>query len=114
MAASRPPLHLRAMRELFDRKLERELAAARSAGVDVLVLRPNARQAGVQGLNLMRQDGHSEVAELAYLDTASTLRTEAGRPHPPCNQQSLRNKRCLSYRTSYRNSCKSSCATFAL
>ena len=74
-----PPLHLRAMRELFDRKLERELAAARSAGVDVLVLRPNARQAGVQGLNLMRQDGHSEVAELAYLDTASTLRTEAGR-----------------------------------
>jgi hypothetical protein len=67
------------MRELFDRKLERELAAAREAGVDVLVIRPNARQAAVQGLNLMRQDGHSEVAELAYLDTASTLRTETGR-----------------------------------
>jgi len=74
-----PALHLRIAREHFDRKLEKELAAAQRAGVEVLVIRPNAEQASVQGLNLMRSDGHGEVAELAYLHTAATLRSTEGR-----------------------------------
>ena len=90
----RPPaLHLRAARELFDRRLERELAAAREAGVEVLVVRPDAEQATAQGLNLMRQDGHAEVAELAHRHMAATLRSPAGREFSRGWRQAVRQRR---------------------
>ena len=74
----RPAMHLRAGKQLFDCRLEKELAAARAAGVEVLEIRPNAEEAEVHGLNLLRSGGNSEVADLSHERTTATLGTEHG------------------------------------
>ena len=74
-----PSLHLRASKELFHRRLECELRAAERAGVRTLVLRPDAAEADLHGLNLLRGDGHSATAERSYLRTAQALRSVEGR-----------------------------------
>lgn len=75
----RPSLHLRASKELFHRRLECELRAAERAGVRTLVLRPDAAEAELHGLNLLRGDGHSATAERSYERTAQALRSVEGR-----------------------------------
>ena len=75
----KPPLHLRASKELFDRKLGCELKRADRAGARVLVIRPNAEEAHVHGLNLMRSGGNSRAAELSYQRTRSALSGPEGR-----------------------------------
>ncbi len=74
-----PPLHLRASKEIFDRKLDCELRAAEQAGVRTLVIRPSSQEAQVHGINVMRSQGHSETAELSYQRTRSALGTVEGR-----------------------------------
>ncbi len=74
-----PSLHLRASKELFHRRLECELRAARRAGVKVLVIRPDAEESHVHGLNLLRGDGHGEVAELSHRRATAALSSAAGR-----------------------------------
>jgi NTE family protein len=74
-----PPLHLRAAKELFHRRLECELRSARAAGAKVLVIRPDAEESHVHGLNLLRGDGHSAVAEMSHRRTAQALRSSVGR-----------------------------------
>jgi NTE family protein len=74
-----PPLHLRASKELFHRRLECELRAAERAGVRTLVVRPGADEAKVHGLNLLRGDGHGEVADLSRAHTDEVLRSTEGR-----------------------------------
>jgi NTE family protein len=76
---ARLPLHLRAAKELFQRRLECELRTARDAGTTVLVVRPDAQEAHLHGLNLLRAEGHSEVAELSHRRTAQVLRSTEGR-----------------------------------
>lgn len=67
------PLHLRASKELFHRKLECELREAEAAGARVLVLRPDTEESHLHGLNLLRGGGHAEVADLAYERTRHAL-----------------------------------------
>jgi NTE family protein len=76
---ARLPVHLRASKELFHRKLECELRAAQAAGATVLVLRPDAEESHLHGLNLLRGDGHAEVADLAHARTTRALRSTQGR-----------------------------------
>ena len=77
--ADKPPVHLRAGKELFDRKLACELRRAERAGVRVLVIRPNAEECRVHGLNLMRSGGNGRAAELSYERTRAALATPDGR-----------------------------------
>jgi NTE family protein len=77
--ADPPPPHLRALREFGDRRLERELRAARAAGVEVLDLRPGADEASAHGMSFMRSDDHGDTARAAHDHTAQALRTPAGR-----------------------------------
>jgi NTE family protein len=74
----KPALHLRAGKQLFDCRLERELAAAREAGVEVLEIRPNAEEAEVHGLNLLRSGGNGEVANLSHERTTAALGSPEG------------------------------------
>ena len=74
----RPSLHHRVGKQLFDCRLEKELAAARAAGVEVLEIRPNAEEAEVHGLNLLRSGGNAEVADLSHERTTDALATESG------------------------------------
>lgn len=74
-----PPPHLRAMRELFDRRLECELARAEQMGVTVLVVRPDSVEAGVHGLNLLRAERGAEVADLSHDRTTRLMRRPSGR-----------------------------------
>ncbi len=74
----RPSLHHRVGKQLFDCRLEKELAAARAAGVEVLEIRPNAEEAEVHGLNLLRSGGNAEVADLSHERTTDALATQAG------------------------------------
>ena len=74
----KPAMHLRAGKLHFDCLLEKELAAARAAGVRVLEIRPNAEEAEVHGLNLLRSGGNSEVANLSHERTTAALGTEDG------------------------------------
>jgi NTE family protein len=76
---ARLPLHLRAAKELFHRRLECELRSARAAGVRVLVIRPDAEESHLHGLNLLRSHGQSEVAELSYHRARAALRSTEGR-----------------------------------
>lgn len=77
--ADPPAHHLRAMRELFDRRLECELRRAEEAGARVLVVRPDAAEAAVHGLNLLRAAGSGEVADLSHDRTRRLLRRTDGR-----------------------------------
>ncbi len=74
-----PSLQLRASKELFHRRLQCELRAAERAGVKVLVIRPDAEEAAVHGLNLLRGDGHGEVADLSHRRAAQVLASPEGR-----------------------------------
>jgi predicted acylesterase/phospholipase RssA len=76
---ARLPLHLRAAKELFHRRLECELRDARAAGARVLVIRPDAEESHVHGLNLLRSDGHGEVADLSYRRASAALSSDEGR-----------------------------------
>lgn len=76
---ARLPVHLRASKELFHRKLECELRAAREAGAEVLVIRPDADEAHLHGLNLLRGDGHGEVADRSYRRASGLLAGAEGR-----------------------------------
>ncbi len=59
------PLHLRAARELFQRKLECELRDAERLGVQVLVIRPDRDEALAHGLNFLRSGDNRSSAVLA-------------------------------------------------
>ena len=58
------------------RKLSSEVAAARRAGAEVLMLRPSVTDLQVQGLNMMRPAGLELVAKAAYESTARALATD--------------------------------------
>jgi NTE family protein len=73
----RPPLHLRAAREIFQRMLERELGAAEKSGAKVLVIRPDAEEARSHGLNFLRSGSNAATAELSYRRARAVLATTA-------------------------------------
>ncbi len=75
---ARLPLHLRAARELFQRKLECELRRAEEAGVRVLVVRPDRDEALVHGLNLLRSGDPRAAATLANERAARLLAEPEG------------------------------------
>ncbi len=77
--SSVPSPHLRVSKELFHRELDCELRKARDAGVEVLVIRPDAHEAQIHGLNLLRPGSGSETATLAHARTADLLATREGR-----------------------------------
>ncbi|CAN5394411.1 hypothetical protein BH10ACT3_BH10ACT3_23180 [soil metagenome] len=74
-----PSMHLRVTREFMDRKVRNEVKRAEKAGVKVLLIRPNAEEAEVQGLNFLRSGGNAEVADLSHRATRAALATPAGR-----------------------------------
>jgi hypothetical protein len=55
--------------------LSREVAAARRAGIEVLLLRPSAAEVRLHGANMMRTEGLDEVAKAAYESASRTLAT---------------------------------------
>lgn len=73
-----PAVHLRAAKELFHRRLRCELRRAEQAGARVLVIRPNAEEAHVHGLNLMRSADNSGASDLSYQRTRAALRGTEG------------------------------------
>lgn len=77
--ADPPSLHLRVGKELMDRKLRCEVRRAERAGAKVLVIAPDAEEARVHGLNLLRSGGHSLAADLSHQRTVAALRTPEGR-----------------------------------
>jgi len=74
-----PALHLRITREYMDLKLRCEIKRAEKAGARVLVVRPNAEEAEVHGLNFLRAGGNAEAADLSHRSTRSALATQQGR-----------------------------------
>lgn len=58
------------------RMLVNELALARRAGSEVLLIRPSAAEVRIHGANLMRRSGWDRVARAAYESTARTLETD--------------------------------------
>lgn len=58
------------------RKLSAEVAGARHAGADVLMIRPSALDLQVQGLNMMRPAGLEHVAKAAYDSCVQLLQTD--------------------------------------
>jgi predicted acylesterase/phospholipase RssA len=74
-----PSLHLRVSREYMDCKLRGEIARAEKAGAKVLVVRPNAEEAQVHGLNFLRSGGNAEAADLSHRSTRAALATPEGR-----------------------------------
>jgi hypothetical protein len=63
------------VRRIPARMLGREVAAARRAGVEVLLLRPSADEVRLHGTNMMRTEGLDDVARAAYESTARTVAT---------------------------------------
>ena len=66
----------RLVRAFPARKLSAEVAEARRAGAEVLMLRPSVADLQVQGLNMMRPAGMELVARAAYESTARALSTD--------------------------------------
>ena len=54
-------------------------AGREGLGSQGLVIRPDVEESHLHGLNLLRGDGHSEVAELSHRRTAQALRGAEGR-----------------------------------
>lgn len=75
----RPPLHLRAAREIFHRLLRCELRRAEQAGATVLVIAPDAEEARSHGLNFLRAGDNARTSELSYRRTTEALCTAEGR-----------------------------------
>jgi NTE family protein len=74
-----PPLHLRAARAFFERRLDDEVARARDAGVRVVVVRPTAEECRVHGLALLRTGHHGAEADLAHATATTAFATDEGR-----------------------------------
>lgn len=72
---ARPGTFARMARELPTRMLARETAGARRAGAEVLLVRPDAAEVALHGLNLMRPEIAAAVARAAYDSTARTIDT---------------------------------------
>ncbi|MEX0767569.1 MAG: patatin-like phospholipase family protein, partial [Microthrixaceae bacterium] len=75
----KPPLHLRASKEIFNRQLDAEIRAAERAGVRVLAIRPTLSEAQEHGLNLLRAGGHGHTADLSREHSSQVLATADGR-----------------------------------
>jgi NTE family protein len=71
-----PTRLLQLVRRLPARSLSTEVAGARRQGAQVLLVRPDAAELRLHGLNLMRPDGLDRVAEAAYEATARALATD--------------------------------------
>ncbi|HLN06207.1 MAG TPA: patatin-like phospholipase family protein [Acidimicrobiales bacterium] len=69
-----PAVVSRTFRHLTTRWLAKEVAAARRAGLRVVVLAPGPDAVQVHGVNLMRGHGLEQVAEVAYHETCRWLR----------------------------------------
>lgn len=74
--ATPPGLLGQLTRRIPARALSGEVQHARRRGVDVLLIRPSARELRIHGFNLMRPTGLEHVAQAAYEETAEILRTE--------------------------------------
>ena len=72
-----PPGPLRQLvRRIPARQLAGEVDFARRRDVQVLMIRPDAQELGIHGLNLMRPDGLDRIARAAYEATARMLQTD--------------------------------------
>ncbi|HEX2040534.1 MAG TPA: patatin-like phospholipase family protein [Acidimicrobiales bacterium] len=71
-----PTRLLQLVRRLPARSLSAEVAGARGAGAQVLLVRPDDAELRLHGLNLMRPDGLDRIAKAAYEATARALATE--------------------------------------
>lgn len=69
------PIH-RLVRLFPARRLAGEVAYARAAGAEVLMIRPSVSDLRVQGLNMMRPSGMELVAQAAYDSTVRLLATD--------------------------------------
>lgn len=71
------PSHLtQLVRRLPARRVVGEMAMARRAGAEVLLIRPSAQELRIHGINLMRRSGWDLVAKAAYESAARQLETE--------------------------------------
>ena len=64
------------VRRIPARMLVGEMADARRAGAEVLLIRPSAAEVRIHGANLMRRHGWDRVAQAAYEATARTIETD--------------------------------------
>jgi NTE family protein len=72
-----PPDRMRQLvRRIPSRALSREVARARAAGSEVLLVRPTAQELHEHGGNLMRADAGEQIARSAYESTAKLASTE--------------------------------------
>lgn len=74
-----PPPHLRASKEVFHNRLKKEMQEAKKAGVELLAIRPDAEEARVHGLNLLRSGEPAQSAELARQRTKDLMKTDRGK-----------------------------------
>ena len=71
-----PDLAHQLLRRMPARWLSKEAAYARARDVVVLLLRPTAAEVSLHGLNFLRRDRWSEIAEAGYQSTAAALATD--------------------------------------
>lgn len=64
------------VRHIPAQMLSGEVASARRAGSTVLLVRPDAAELRIHGINLMRPDGLDRIARAAYEATCRTLATD--------------------------------------
>jgi NTE family protein len=64
------------VRRIPARQLSGEVALARRRDVQVLMIRPDAQELGIHGINMMRPDGLDRIARAAYEATARLLTTD--------------------------------------
>lgn len=74
--AEPPGLFGQVMRGIPARMLSGEMALARRRGAEVLLLRPDAGELRLHGINMMRPDGLDRIARAAYESACRTLATD--------------------------------------
>jgi NTE family protein len=64
------------LRRMPTRWLAKEAAYAKAREVEVLLLRPTSEEVRLHGINFLRRDRWSEIADAAYRSTATALATD--------------------------------------
>jgi len=71
-----PDIAHQLLRRMPARWVAKEAAYARARDVEVLLLRPTAAEVSLHGLNFLRRDRWTEIAEAGYQSTAAALATD--------------------------------------
>ena len=71
-----PDLVHQVLRRMPTRWLSKEAAYAKARDVEVLLLRPTSAEVDIHGVNFLRRDRWSDIADAAYRSTAAALATD--------------------------------------